>query len=296
MKLALTGRFLAALAAFLLIAAAPGLTLGQTTGATAERAANAPSGADTATASQPSADGGAGPFYIRAGFVLNQSDRTRFMDENCSSTFPAALALYGCGDGIDGAPLSSLGDFGTMPGFELGLGRVTSSALRLEALVQYLPNFSFEGRANFLRTPGRQAVSADASSLTAMLAAYLDLPALGLPRIGPLTPFIGSGAGLSRVRIGETRMDFPELNQTTIVPRGQHTGFAWMVTAGVALPVWKEVTLDVAWRYTDHGGVRTDRADGVVYRQERDPLVLDLAPTRADLKGHGFTASLRYAF
>ena len=213
---------------------------------------------------------------------------------DCSSKSPAAL--YGCGAGIDGAPLGSLGDFGTTTGFELGLGHVTSSALRLEALVQYRPSLSFDGQANFLRTPGSQAVSADMSSLTAMLAAYLDLTALGLPRIGPLTPFVGSGAGLSRIRIGDTRMDFPELKQRTIVPGGRRTGFAWMVTAGLALSVWKDVTLDVAWRYTDYGAVRTDRADGVVYREERSPLVLDLARTRADLRGHGLTASLRYAF
>ena len=262
---------LVALVAFLAIAAVPAATFAQTAGAARD-------------------------FYVRAGLVLDRSERTRFMDEDCSSTSPGPLALYGCGDGIDGAPLSSLGDFGTMTGFELGLGRTASSALRLEAFVQYLPSLSFEGSANFVRTPGSQAVSADLSSLTGMFAAYVDLSALGLPRVGPLTPFVGSGAGLSSVRIGETRMDFPELKQRTIVPGGRRVGFTWMVTAGLALPVSKEVTLDVAWRYTDYGTVRTDRADGVVHREGRAPLVLDLAPTRADLQGHGFTASLRYAF
>lgn len=301
-------RFRTALVAFFAFAAVPAATFAQTTGATVELPSNTSSRAGAVTLAQasgaaaeaasarPSSPVALDGLYLRAGFVLDRSKRTRFTDEDCSSTSPGPLALYGCGAGIDGAPLSSLGDFGTMAGFELGLGHVTSSALRLEALVQYLPSFSFEGRANFVRTPGRQAVSADMSSLTAMLAAYLDLPALGLPRVGPMIPFIGSGAGLSRIRIGDTRMDFPELNQRTVVPGGKHTGFAWMVTAGVALPVWEKVTLDVAWRYTDHGAVRTDRADGVVYREGRPPLVLDLAPTRADLRGHGFTVSLRYAF
>ena len=122
-------------------------------------------------------------FYLRAGVVLDRSEKTRFKDTDCTSTSPAAL--YGCGNGIDNAPLSSLGDFGTMAGFELGLGYAVAPALRLEAVIQYRPNFSFEGRANFTQTTDQQAVSADLSSLTGMLAAYLDLSELGLPRPVP---------------------------------------------------------------------------------------------------------------
>ena len=56
--------------------------------------------------------------------------------------------------------------------------------------------------------------------------------------------------------------------------------------------------LDLAWRYTDLGKVRTDRGPGrVVWRDgSREPLPLDLAPTEARLRGHGIRLSLRYAF
>ncbi len=94
--------------------------------------------------------------------------------------------------------------------------------------------------------------------------------------------------------IGKMTMNFPA---TTTVPAGNRTGLAWMVTAGVALAVGERTILDLAWRYTDLGRVRTDRDPGkVVWRdRNREPLPLDLAPTEARLKGHGVRLSLRYA-
>ena len=51
------------------------------------------------------------------------------------------------------------------------------------------------------------------------------------------------------------------------VPGGNRTGLAWMVTAGVAMAVGDRATLDLAWRYTYLGKVRTDRGRGrVVWR------------------------------
>ena len=198
-----------ALAAALTVAAVPAATLAETDRAATEAARDA----DTTPASGATALDG---FYLRAGFVADGSKPTRFQDEDCSSTSPAAL--YGCGDGVDGAPLSSLGDFGTKAGIDLGLGYVAAPALRLEAVLQHRPRFSFDGRANFLQTTARQEVSAKLSTVTGMLAAYVDLPALGLPRVGPLSPFVGAGAGLSRIRIGVTRMEFPKTR--TVVPGG----------------------------------------------------------------------------
>ena len=113
--------------------------------------------------------------YVRGGLLLDWGDDTRFQDRNCSSQDPAAL--YGCGTGNDGAPLSSRGDFGAIPGLELGVGYVMLPYLRLEAGMQYRPDFSFGGRANFTQPEpdARQDVSAELSSLSGMLAAYLVL-------------------------------------------------------------------------------------------------------------------------
>ncbi len=231
-------------------------------------------------------------FYVLAGFVLDRAGETRFTDKDCSSP----MHLYGCATGIDDAPLGSLGDFGTMAGLELGGGYVAAPFLRLEATVQYRPSFSFEGRANFLQTTGEQSVSAELSSLSGMLTAYLDLPLLGLPRPGPFSPFIGGGIGLSLIDIDETRMEFPKT--TTIVPGERRVNPARMMTAGVAMFSGRAVTLDLAWRYADFGAVETGKAGGrVVWRDgSRNPLEIDLDKTRADLSSHELRVSVRYAF
>ena len=235
----------------------------------------------------------AGDYYLRGGIGLDRPGEAVFSDTDCSSTSPAAL--YGCGTGGDGASYRSAGDFGTVPAVELGLG-YAAGAVRVEALVEYRPHYTFEGRANFLAPDRRQDVSAKLSSVSGMLAGFVDLAALGLPRADPFAPFLGAGIGVAHTRIGKTVMTFPAT--TTTVPGGNRTGLAWMATAGVAVALDGRVTLDLAWRYTDLGEVRTARGPGrVVWRDgSREPLPLDLAPTTARLKAHGVRLSLRYAF
>ena len=236
----------------------------------------------------------AGDWYLRGGIGLDRPGKTVFMDRDCSSASPAAL--YGCGTGGDGAPYSSVGEFGTLIPLELGLGYAVVPAARVEILVEYRPRFAFEGQANFLSPESRQSVATDLSSLSGMLAVYLDLPGLGVPRIGPFQPFVGAGLGVARTRIGQTRMTFPAT--TTIVPGASRIDFAWMVSAGVAVALGERVTIDLAWRYTDLGVAHTGRGTGrVIWRDgSREPLPLDLAATRAKLAGHGVRLSLRYAF
>ena len=236
----------------------------------------------------------AGDVYLRAGIGLDRPAETAFTDRNCSSTAPAAL--YGCGRGGDGAPYRSRGDFGAVPVLDVGLGYIAGPAARLEVLVEYRPRFSFKGHANFLEPARRQSVAADLSAVSGMVAGYVDLPGLGLPKIGPFGPFIGAGVGIVRTRIGETRMTFPRT--TTIVPGASRVGLAWMLTAGVAVALGERATLDLAWRYSDLGEVRTGRGEGrVVWREgSREPLPLDLAATRANFASHGLLLSVRYAF
>ena len=171
-----------------------------------------------------------------------------------------------------------------------------TGAVRFEVLVEYRSDFAFKGRANFLAPERRQEVRADLSSVSGMLAGFVDLGALGLPKPEPFASFVGAGIGAVHTRIGKTTMTFP--STTTTVPGGSGTGLAWMATAGVAVALDERVSLDLAWCYSDLGEVRTPRGPGrVVWRDgSREPLPLDLAPTKARLKGHGIRLSLRYAF
>ena len=104
-----------------------------------------------------------------------------------------------------------------------------------------------------------------------MLAAYVDLPELGVPRLGRFSPFLGGGAGAVQVEIGETRMAFPRT--TTIVPGARRVNLAWMLTAGIATSLDYDTTLELAWRYTDLGPVETGEGRGrVVWRDgSREP-------------------------
>ena len=233
-------------------------------------------------------------FYLRAGIGLTRPADTQFTDADCSSLVPAAL--YGCGLGGDGAPHRSVGDFGTVVGLELGLGYVVVPAVRLEALLTSRPRFTFAGRANFLDPARRQSVSTDLSSVSGILAAYLDLPGLGLRPLGPFSPFVGGGLGAVRVASGETSMTFPKT--TTIVPGTRRTGVTWRLTAGLGMSWGERTTLDLAWQYTDSGVIETGAGLGRVEWLDgsRDPVVLDLAPTQAPLRSHGLRLSLRYAF
>ena len=71
-----------------------------------------------------------------------------------------------------------------------------------------------------------------------------------------------------------------------------------MATAGVAVGLGERVTLDLAWRYSDLGEIHTPPGPSRVVRRDgsREPLPLDLAPTKAWLRGHGVRMSLRHAF
>lgn len=235
------------------------------------------------------AEAGDEQMYLRAGISVEGPASIRFTDADCASTTPAAL--YGCGKGKDGAPYQSSGRLGSVPGLNAGIGYAAASAVRLEVLLEYRPRFTFQGRTNFLEAARQQSVTAELSSLAGLAAAYLDLP-----QVGWVIPFIGAGAGASRNRIAETRMTFPRT--TTIVPGAGHVDVAWMATAGMATELGARVTLDLAWRYTDLGAVRTGHGAGqVVWRDgSRPPLGLDLAPTRAAIASHGLRISLRYAF
>ena len=188
--------------------------------------------------------------YIRAGAGLDRSNEARFTDADCSTH-----ALYGCDTGTDGAPHSAVGDFGAIAGVEAGVGYRVAPALRIEGVVQSRPRTTFEGRANFLAPERRQSISANLSSLSVLATAYVDLPGLGLLHLGPFRPFVGAGAGASRIDTRETTMAFPVT--MTLVPAGRRTSLAWMVAAGAAAPLGGGLTLDVAWRYLASSRAKT---------------------------------------
>ena len=142
-------------------------------------------------------------------------------------------------------PRQSAGDFGTMPVIEAGPG-YASGATRLEFLLEYRPQFEFEGRANFLSRDRRQSVMAELSFVSGIMGGFVNFSCPELPNVLSFTPFIGAGIGVVRTKVGTTSMVFP--TTTTIVPGERRWGLAWNLTAGVAVPLGEDAILDLSWR------------------------------------------------
>lgn len=228
--------------------------------------------------------------YVRVGISAALAAETQFMDVDCGLAMPAAL--YGCGDGGDGAPLRTVGEFSATAGLELGAGYALVPAARVELQVEYRPAVPFTGRANFL-APGReQSVTAERSTLSAMLAARLELPMTSTRGLSGFRPFAGVGIGRARHRIGEMRLRFPATE--TIVPGGVSSARTWAVTAGAARPLGERTALELAWRYTDQGDAETGTGAGrVQWRDGSRTIPLDLAPTRTIVRHHALLLSVR---
>ena len=221
----------------------------------------------------------AGNPYLRLGLGFDQSKEATFMDSNCRGAH-----TYGC-------PYHALGDFGTSAVLEFGLGHDTGSTMRYELLFEYRPRFNFEGEANYFSDPTKEeSVRAKLSSLSAMVAAFADLDR------SANSPFIGFGIGMARNKVGTKTMTFP--GTMTILPGNTSSDLAWMVTAGFGVVLDERATLDVAWRYTDLGKVRTGAGIGRNVRRSTGVTraTWTTGPTQARLAGHGLRISMRRSF
>ncbi|WP_164084935.1 outer membrane protein [Pseudazoarcus pumilus] len=239
-----------------------------------------------ASAPSMAADGA----YVRLGVAAEWSRDAHFRDRDCAATAPPAL--FGCGAGRDGRTLGARGDFGDGHAFDVAVGRRFSPMLRGELLLTHRRGFDFDGQANFLNVAGPQPVGGSLRSTALFAAGYVDLAP-----IGRVQPFVGAGVGLARNRVGSMRYGFPGLgaNASTTVSGGSHTGFAWMAAAGVNVALDAGWSVDVAWRYTDLGRVRSDHGDATIVRSSGS-FDLDIAGTRARLRTHGLSLGLRRSF
>jgi opacity protein-like surface antigen len=228
--------------------------------------------------------------YVRAGFGVDASANARFADVHCARTDPPAL--FGCVAGNDGRALGARGDFGRALALDAGLGRRFSPRWRGEVLLGGHPQMRFHGNANFLGVSGAQPVDARVRSLALFAVGWFDVPATGRWQ-----PFVGVGVGVARNRLGTMAYGFPGLapGAATRVHGGNRTGFAWLASAGVAVALTDRLHLDLAWRYTDLGEVRTDSGSATIIRSSGNHR-LDIAATRAPLRTRGLLASLRYRF
>lgn len=228
--------------------------------------------------------------YVRLGVGADGSTAATFRDRDCDSIQPPAL--FGCGAGRNGAPLEATGAFGTGAVLDAGLGYRLNHWLRAEALLSYRPAYEYTGNANFLQAPTPQPVNANLSSVAGFGVGFIDLP-----RLGNVQPFLGGGVGIARNRISRVSFAFPALapEASTTIAGGTSTGVAWLLTAGFAIPLNQQLSVDLAYRYTDLGRVQTEAGNATIVRPAGS-RGLEIAGTQSALQTHGAMLSLRYAF
>lgn len=228
--------------------------------------------------------------YLRLGVGADGSTTSSFRDRDCQSKQPPAL--FGCGTGRNGRSLEAAGAFGTGVVLDAGLGYRLNSWLRAEALFNYRPAYEYSAQANFIQSAPPQPVTANLSSVAGFGVGYIDLP-----RLRRVQPYIGAGVGVARNRISAVSYGFPAIapDASTTIAGGTTTGLAWLLTAGVAIPLSERLSLDLAYRYTDLGNVQTDTGTASIVRPTRITQ-LEIAGTQSSLQTHGAMLSLRYAF
>jgi opacity protein-like surface antigen len=236
----------------------------------------------------------ASDWYIRGGLGYERSEDADFSDADCTSTTPPAL--FGCVRGNGGKPIGAYGDFGGGASWELAVGRSLLPWLRSDLSVTYRPDLDFDGNANFLGVGGDQPVSGELESWAGMLNLFADLHPLTEADLGIFEPYLGVGIGVSRNDLGRLRFRFPEnpgRHRYSIVPSGEHWDLAYTLTIGTGIRIGDSTTLDVAFRYSDLGEVRSDRGR-MAMNTIPDGIVIDRIET--NLRTNGLSVGLRYRF
>ena len=168
--------------------------------------------------------------------------------------------------------------------------------------------------ANYRDSGERQPSEATLDTRQLLLAGFHDFPGWEVAPGRPMRPFLGAGLGITDYRLSGYVQRFPEPDKPqgslrrgpgdeipfTALPGGSGRNFTWMLTAGVAIAVYRSIHLDLSYRYTDAGEVRTDVGHIAVVRygdhgtRIESPVRID--ETSADYRTHALLASLRFEF
>ena len=198
--------------------------------------------------------------------------------------------------------------------FRVGVGYRFFSSLRGQVEFSTTGNLDFKGNANYARSGDRQPSVAKINMRQLLLAGFYDFPEWKVVRDIQLQPYLGAGMGYSNYRLKDFVQHFPEPdNRTgylrrgangeipfTRLPEGSGQEFTYMLTTGVVIPVTKRMKLDLSYRYTDAGEIRTDVGDITIVRYREDgsrrefPVKID--ETVADFKTYALLATLRFYF
>ena len=262
-------------------------------------AAEDPSGTRTAL---PAA--GAGAPYLSAGVALIHSRDTRFAD----GAEAGHAALYG------NRQLFDAGAFDDGLRFHLAAGVRLPYRMRAQLEFGWARALDWRGNTNYRDSGRRQPSEANLDTRQVLLAGFHDFPGWEIARARRAQPFLGAGLGITDYRLGGYVQRFPGPDDPrgplrrgpggeipfTALPGGSGRNFTWMLTAGIAIAVGGSIDLDLSYRYTDAGEIRTDVGDIAVVRYREDGTRRDIPvrinETSADYRTHSLLAALRFGF
>ena len=242
--------------------------------------------------------------YLSASVALIRSQDTRFVDGEDTGH----AALYGNEDLVDA------GAVGNDLQFQLAAGVRLPYQLRVQLEFGLARDLDWRGNTNYRDTGEYQPSEANLDTRQFLLAGFHDFPGWEIAPDRRARPFLGAGLGITDYRLSGYVQRFPELGDPqgtlrrgpndeipfTALPGGSGRNFTWMVTAGVAIPISGSTHLDLSYRYTDAGQIRTDSGDiaAVRYREDgtRRDIPVPINETTADYRTHSLLAALRFEF
>ena len=242
--------------------------------------------------------------YLSAGAAWIRSRDTRFVDGKDSGH----AALYGSREFFDAGAI--------VDGLQLHVAAGARLPYRFRAQLELglVRALDWRGNTNYRDSGGRQPTEASLDARQFMLAGFHDFPEWEIAPGSRVRPFLGAGLGITDYRLSGYVQRFPAPDDPggnlrrgpageipfTALPGGSGRSFTWMLTAGIAIPIGGSLHLDLSYRYTDAGEIRTDTGDIAIVRYREDgtrreiPVRID--ETAADHRTHSLLTAVRLQF
>lgn len=240
--------------------------------------------------------------YLSLGMGVIRSEGSRFVDGEDAGH----AALYGSAERFDA------GAFRDGLQVQVAAGVRLPHGLRAQLELGVARALNWRGNTNYRAAGGRQPSEARLDARQLLLAGFHDLPGWKLAQGRRARPFLGAGLGVTEYRLNGYVQRFPEPDDPrgslrrgpggevpfTALPGGSGRSFTWMLTAGVAMAIGGSVHLDLSYRYTDAGEIRTDPGDIAVVRYREDgtgrKIRVPIDETSADHRTHSLLVTLRF--
>lgn len=218
------------------------------------------------------------------------SSRAWYLKGTIGATNPEPGKIW-TGEYADGGFTVHHKDIKSAPLYGFGIGVEHSRWLRFDITGEYRGKQLFVAHDTYDNGGPCPGSGCGANEHTANLESWLGLfnAYIDLGTWHGVTPYVGGGVGFGSITVmGYKDVNVPQSGFAYAVKDKTTTNFAWALYAGLSYDVTDRFTLDLGYRYTDLGSVRTS---GV--RTYDDPALLSPFEIR-DIVSHDLLFSARY--